>query len=57
MNTLLKKLTLENKPIITGNFNLNLIKYMQNTEVNKFLENFLSNNLIPQITLPVRASI
>ena len=57
MNTLLKKLTLENKPIITGNFNLNLIKYMQNTEVNKFLENFLSNNFIPQITLPVRASI
>ena len=57
MNTLLEKLTLEKKPIITGNFNLNLIKYMQNTEVNKFLENFLSNNFIPQITLPVRASI
>ena len=57
MNTLLKKLTLENKPIITGNFNLNLIKYMQNKGVNKFLENFLSNNFIPQITLPVRAPI
>ena len=29
MNALLEKLTLENKPsIITGNFNLNLIKYM-----------------------------
>ena len=36
INTLLKKLTLENKPsIITGNFNLNLIIYMQNTGVNK----------------------
>ena len=55
MSTLLKKLTLENKSsIITGHFNLNLIKYMQNTGVNKFLEKILSNNFIPQITLPTR---
>ena len=53
MNTLLEKLTLENKPsIITGVFNLNLIKYMQNKGVNQFLERILSNNFIPQITLP-----
>ena len=46
MNALLEKLTSENKPsIITGDFNLNLIKYMQNTGVN---QNILSNNLIPQ---------
>ena len=55
MNSLLEKLTSENKPsIITGNFNLNLIKYMQNTGVNQFLENILSKNFIPQITLPKR---
>ena len=55
MNALLEKLTSENKPsIITGDFNLNLIKYMQNTGVNQFLENILSNNFIPQITLPTR---
>ena len=55
MTTLLEKLTLENKPsIITGDFNLNLIKYMQNTGVNQFLEKILSNNFIPQITLPTR---
>ena len=55
ITTLLKNLTLENKPsIITGDFNLNLIKYMQNTGVNQFLENILSNNFIPQITLPTR---
>ena len=48
MSTLLKKLTLENKSsIITGHFNLNLIKCMQNTGVNKFLEKILSNNFIP----------
>ena len=55
MNTLLEKLILENKPsIVTGNFNLNLIKYIQNIGVNQFLENILSNNLISQITLPTR---
>ena len=55
INTLLEKLTLENKPsIITGNFNLNLIKYMQNTGVNQFLEKILPNNFISQITLPTK---
>ena len=53
MNTLLEKFKIENKPsIITGDFNLNLIKYMQNTGVNQFLENILSNNFLPQITFP-----
>ena len=55
MNTQPEKLTSENKlSIITGDFNLNLIKCMQNTGVNQLLENILSNNLIPQITLPTR---
>ena len=53
--TLYSKSSHENKPsIITGDFNLNLIKYMQNTGENQFLENILSNNFIPQITLPTR---
>ena len=55
MNTLPEKLTSENKlSIITGDFNLNLIKCMQNTGVNQLLENILSNSFIPQITLPTR---
>ena len=55
MNTLLEKLTSDNKPsMITGDFNLNLIKYMQKTGISQFLENILSNNFIPQITLPTR---
>ena len=37
--------------IITGNFNLNLIKHMQNTRVNHLLEKILSNNVLPQIAL------
>ena len=40
INTLLKKLASENKPIIIDDFNLNLIKCMQNTAVNQFLENY-----------------
>ena len=53
MTTLLERLTLENKPvIITGDFSLSLIKYMQNTGANQFLEKILSNSLSPQITLP-----
>ena len=55
MTTPLEKLMLENKPsIITGDFNPNLIKYMQNTGVNQFLERILSNSFIPQITLHTR---
>ena len=53
MNTLLEKLAPENKlSIITGDFNPNLIKYMQNTGVSQFLENILPKNFNSQITLP-----
>ena len=59
LNTVLEKLTLENKLCITtGDFNLNLNKYMQNIGVNQFLEKEISqsvpNNIIPQITPPTR---
>ena len=37
MNTLFDKLIKENKPsVISGDFNLNLIKYTQNRGVNQF---------------------
>ena len=57
MNILFDKLTKENKPsVISGDFNLNLIKYTQNRGVNQFLENILSNSFIPHITLPTRVT-
>ena len=35
MNTFLDKLTIENKPsVVSGDFNLNLIKYTQNRGIN-----------------------
>ena len=57
MTTLFDKLTKENKPsAISGDFNLNLIKYTQNRGVYQFLENILFNNIIPHITLPTRVT-
>ena len=57
MNILFDKLTKENKPsVISGDFNLNLIKYTQNRGVNQFIENILSNSFIPHITLPTRVT-
>ena len=53
VNILLTKLSIENKPtIIAGDFNLNLIKYLQNRGINQFREDLISNNFIPPITLP-----
>ena len=49
----LNKLKTENKAtIMAGEFNLNIINYTQVRGVHQFLKTFLSNNFIPQITLP-----
>ena len=49
LKTLLKQVTLENKPfVITGNFNLNLFKYMPNTGVKQFFEKNFSKKFIPK---------
>ena len=55
MEELLRVITHENKNcILTGDFNLNLLKYAKSPGVSKFLENLLSHNFMPQITLPTR---
>ena len=57
MENLLNKIKQESKrAILAGEFNLNLIKYAQKTGVNQFLEIVLSNNFMPQITLPTRVA-
>ena len=57
MNTLFDKLTKEDKlSVISCDFNFNLINYTQNRGLNQFLENILSNNFIPHITLPTRVT-
>ena len=55
MEELLRVITHENKNcILTGDFNLNLLKHAKSPGVSKLLENLLSHNFMPQITLPTR---
>ena len=42
--------------ILTGDFNINLLKYQSNNAINDFLECMISNGLIPKITQPTRLS-
>ena len=42
--------------ILTGDFNLNLIKYFKTIGSNQFLEIILSHSFMPQITLSYRVS-
>ena len=57
MEELLRVITHENKNcILTGDFNLNLIEHAKSLGVTKFLENLLSHNFMPQITLPARVT-
>ena len=57
MENLLNKIKQESeRTILGGDFNLNLIKYAQKTEVYQFLEIVLSDNFMPQITLSTRVA-
>ena len=40
--------------LITGDFNLNLLNFKQNNNINEFLELMISNSYFPKITLPTR---
>ena len=55
MEELLRVITHENKNyVLTGDFILNLLKHAKSAGASKFLENLLSHNFMPQITLPFR---
>ena len=57
ITSLLSKLKTENKAtIVAGEFNLNMMKYTQVRGAHQFLETLLSDNFIPQITLPKRVT-
>ena len=40
--------------VLTGDYNLDLLKFKENSLVNKFLDSIVSNSFIPKITLPTR---
>ena len=57
LQNLLNKIQTEKKfCVLAGDFNLNLIKYSKTTGINQFLEIILSQNSMPQITLPARVT-
>ena len=40
--------------VITGDFNLDLLKFKEKNSINSFLETVISNGFLPKITLPTR---
>ena len=57
MESLCNKIKQESKTtILADNFNLNLLKYTQKTGIDQFLEIGLSNNFMPQISVPSRVA-
>lgn len=40
--------------VLTGDFNIDLLKILEKEHVTNFMETFLSNGLLPKITLPTR---
>jgi hypothetical protein len=54
LHQILTKLNRKKNVIITGDFNLDLLKYQQNSHINDFLELFFQCSYIPKITLPTR---
>ena len=53
-NLLSSKLISFKHVVLTGDFNLDLLKFKENNLVNDYLDSILSNSFIPKITLPTR---
>lgn len=57
LKDILEKLSKENKKIvITGDFNINLLKYDTNTSTLHFLDLMMQYNFMPKITIPTRVT-
>ena len=54
MNIIFDKLRNVNNVILTGDFNVDLLKSKQINYVDEFLESFVSNGYFPKITFPTR---
>lgn len=55
LNAILEKVKHEKKrTVITGDLNIDLLKYNSNNQTSNFLDMLISNNLTPRITLPTR---
>ena len=54
MSQIFQKFDRMKNVIIVGDFNLDLLKYKQNSHINDYLENILSSGYMPNITFPTR---
>jgi hypothetical protein len=43
-----------NHVVVTGDFNIDLLKHQQNANINDFLDSMIANAFIPKITMPTR---
>ena len=54
INYIFEKLKPFKHVTITGDFNINLLNYKNNTSVNDFLDSIIANGYLPKITVPTR---
>ena len=54
INNILRNFRNTNNVIITGDFNLDLLKYQENRHIDGFLEMIITCGYVPKITLPTR---
>ena len=55
LSPLLQLVSMENKSIVLlGDFNINLLKYDNNSEISSFLDLCESHTLLPRVILPTR---
>jgi len=55
LNSILDKIKSESKTvIITGDLNIDLLKYNTHNQTTQFIDMLISNNLTPRVTLPTR---
>ena len=54
MNCIFDQLNRYKYVVITGDFNINLLNFQQNSSTNDFLNDIISNGYLPKITVPTR---
>ena len=54
MNNIFVRLRNYKNVVLTGDFNINLLKFKVNHSINEYLDNIMSNGYLPKITMPTR---
>ena len=54
LNVIMENIQCHSHVVITGDFNIDLLRYKDHLHTSDFLDNLLSNGYIPKITMPTR---